>query len=124
MKKFVLLIISCLFISLLASCQSKEESTLSKFQAISEQLEQKGSDMTDEEWDKLQVKYTALLEDVKTCNFTDEQLEELGKLEAKITTLIIKKKGSDFGKSIKDVFKKGKSIVEGVKEGLKADSED
>mgnify|MGYP001772160390 CR=1 FL=1 len=73
MKKITLLILSCILFSAFTSCQSKEESVISKLQAISEQIEEKGK---------------------------------------------------DFGKSVKSILKKGKGIVDGIKEGLKDNDEE
>lgn len=119
MKKIVLLLISCICISVFSSCQSKEESTISKMEALVEKVEQKGDELTDAEWDKVQEQFSAVLEAAKTCNFTSEQQEKLGKLEGKFTLLVAKQAGKDFGKGLKDLFKKGKGIIEGVTEELK-----
>ena len=122
MKKLATLVIACFLACVIVSCQSKEERTISKFQAISEQLEQKGDQMTEADWDKLTADYSKLIEDVKTCNFTSEQQEQIGKLEAKIALQMVKQKGKDFGKGLKDLFKKGKGIVEGAIDELKEGS--
>lgn len=124
MKKITLLILTCILFSAFTSCQSKEESVISKLQAISEQIEEKGDTMTDEDWNKLEKKHDELMKIVETCTFTDEQEEQLFKIESKIATQSIKQKGKDIGKSIKNLLKKGKGIVEGIKEGLMDDEEE
>lgn len=123
MKKITLLILTGILFSAITSCQSKEESVISKLQAISEQIEEKGDTMTDEDWNKLEKKHDELMKIVETCTFTDEQEEQLYKIESKITTLTIKQKGKDIGKSIKNLLKNSKGIVEGIKEGLMDDEE-
>lgn len=124
MKKITLLILSCILYSAFTSCQSKEESVISKLQAISEQIEEKGDIMTDEDWNKLEQKHDEIMEYIKTCSFTDEQEEQLIKIESKIATQTLKQKGKDFGKSVKSILKKGKGIVDGIKEGLKDNDEE
>ena len=123
MKKITLLILTGILFSAITSCQSKEESVISKLQAISEQIEEKGDTMTDEDGNKLEKKHDELMKIVETCTFTDEQEEQLYKIESKIATQSIKQKGKDIGKSIKNLLKNSKGIVEGIKEGLMDDEE-
>lgn len=123
MKKITLLILTGILFSAITSCQSKEESVISKLQAISEQIEEKGDTMTDEDWNKLEKKHDELMKIVETCTFTDEQEEQLYKIESKIATQSIKQKGKDIGKSIKNLLKNSKGIVEGIKECLMDDEE-
>ena len=123
MKKITLLILTGILFSAITSCQSKEESVISKLQAISEQIEEKGDTMTDEDWNKLEKKNDELMKIVETCTFTDEQEEQLYIIESKIATQSIKQKGKDIGKSIKNLLKNSKGIVEGIKEGLMDDEE-
>ena len=103
----------------LVSCQSREERTISDLRSIAEKIENKSDVMTTEDWSKLEKEFEAVIEKAKDCEFTDEQLKEIGRLEAKITVEITKQAGKNLGKGLKDLFNMGKGLIEGISDELK-----
>lgn len=91
--------------SLLTSCQSKEEKVLSQMESLCKTVEKENFDVQD--IDSLQAKFDEIRAVAKECNFTNEQLKELTKLEVRFTKAIAKKAVERIG-----------NAVEGALEGL------
>ena len=96
--------------SLLTSCQSKEEKVISQMESICKTVEKDSFDIKD--LDALQAKFDAVRETAKDCKFTDEQVKEVAKLEARFAKAVAKKALQRVGEA-----------VEGVLEGLSSDNE-
>ena len=86
------LILSALFISLLAlsSCQSREEKVISKLDSLSERIEKDGSIFDADDWEEAIEDFADIHEEMQDCQFTKEQLRELGKKEGKVSAILAK----------------------------------
>ncbi|MBQ5983451.1 MAG: hypothetical protein IKH49_10810 [Bacteroidales bacterium] len=91
--------------SMLTSCQSKEEKVLSQMESLCKTAEKESFNVQD--IDSLQEKFDAVRQTAKECNFTDDQVKELTKLEVRFTKAIAKKAVERIG-----------NAVEGALEGL------
>lgn len=105
MKKNVKMLLAAgMLVMTLVACQSNEEKTISRLQAMSEQIEKKGDTMSDEDWDKLVADFNKLNDEAGQYNFTDEQKQEVAKLEGKIVKGCAKHSIQGVGKTLKGFF--------------------
>ena len=90
----------------LTSCQSKEEKVISQLESLCKTVEKDSFSVDD--IDSLQDKFDAV---AKECDFTNEQLKEVAKLEARFTKAIAKKAIERVG-----------SALDGILDGLSGDN--
>ena len=93
----------------LTSCQSKEEKVISQLESLCKTVEKDSFSVDD--IDSLQDKFDAVRETAKECDFTNEQLKEVAKLEARFTKAIAKKAIERVG-----------SALDGILDGLSGDN--
>ena len=96
--------------SLLTSCQSKEEKVISQMEFLCKTVEKESFNIKD--LDSLQERFDAVREASKDCNFTNDQLKEVAKLEVRFTKAVAKK-----------ALERAGSALEGVINGLSGDNE-
>lgn len=100
----------CAFSLLTTSCKSKEEKAISQLESLCQTVEKESFDAKD--LDSIQAKYEAIHESLKDCNFNNDQLKEVAKLEARFAKAVAKKALQRVG-----------DAVEGVLEGLSSENE-
>lgn len=100
--------------STFVSCQSKEEAAIAQMEKICEIVEDEDFDSAD--WEKIQKEYDELVEKSKDCNFTDEQIKEMAKLQGRFASAAAKQAVGSFGDMIKGAMNAGKGFVEGLTE--------
>lgn len=98
----------------LASCQPKEEKVLADYQSLIEQVEANGEEYTEEDWTKLSQEVEKISVIEKTCSFTDEQTEELGKKKGQLIRVIAEKKVKSLGKDVEGLINQGKGFLKGL----------
>ena len=103
----VAILLSC---SLLTSCQSREEKVISQLESVCKAAEKGNLDAKDIE--SLQAKYDAIHQTAKECNFTNEQVKEVSRLEARYAKAITK-----------NAVERANNAVEGFLEGLSGEKE-
>lgn len=125
MKKFFsLILVLATSLVILASCASKEERIVSDLQNIATLIDEKGDILTDEQWDKAVADYQSICETVannKDLQFTDEQKQQIAKLEAKCFGELAKHGAKRVGRNLQNMIKEGSNAVKGLLEGLKGD---
>ena len=118
-KKTIKALTLCLLLAVMSSCQTQEEKVISKMQALAERVENKAESYNDEEWKNVINEFEALQKQAKECDFSKEQLKELAKAEAELTTAIAKQGAKKVGNDINDLIDEGKEVINGIKEGIK-----
>lgn len=111
---------SCLFF--LSSCQSKEEQVISSLDSIEQTMTESGDYLEAQEWDALMEEYSALKEEAVDCEFTPEQMKELGRIDSKIVVAYTRRKANDIGKRINNFVNGASDYMEGFSEGLEESS--
>ncbi len=106
------------FLSVVMSCQTKEERVIADLEKLAIQIEQRAETYSDEDWQMVIDKYKKIHRESMDCDFTEEQLKELGRVEGKLTTVIAKEGSKKISRDVKDLVKDGKSVVEGFLQGL------
>ena len=93
----------------LTSCQSKEEKIISQLESLCKTVERDGFNVKD--IDSVQEKFEAIHESAKDCNFTNDQLKEVAKLDARFTKAVAKK-----------AVERVDNAIDGIIEGLSGDN--
>ena len=93
----------------LTSCQSKEEKIISQLESLCNTVERDGFNVKD--IDSVQEKFEAIHESAKDRNFTNDQLKEVAKLDARFTKAVAKKAVERVG-----------NAIDGIIEGLSGDN--
>ncbi|MBR5051685.1 MAG: hypothetical protein IKW91_00495 [Bacteroidaceae bacterium] len=119
MKKKALLTLTVLMLGLfcLTSCQSKEERAINKLEQLSERIEKNGDKYDMEEWSGIMKELEAINDDIDDCKFTSEQLEEVGRLQAKFYKVIMKNGSSLFSGALSSFGSYAKGFKEGLMDG-------
>ena len=112
-------ILSTLFISLLTltSCQSREEKVISQLDRLSERIEKDGNNFDAEDWEEAIEDFAEIHEDMQDCEFTKEQLRELGKKEGKVSAILAKEGSKALGREFKNFLGNFGAFAKGFKEG-------
>ena len=113
------LILSALFICLLvlSSCQSREEKVISKLDSLSERIEKDGSIFDADDWEEAIEDFADIHEEMQDCEFTNEQLRELGKKEGKVSAILAKEGSKALGREFKNFLGNFGAFANGFKEG-------
>ena len=114
------IIIASLALSLFAltSCKSNEEKVINNLERLSERIEKHGNEFDGYDWEEALEDLADIHEDIQDCDFTNEQLKELGKVEGKLSAIIAKEGSKALGHSISDAIKSFGSFASGFKEGV------
>lgn len=109
MKKLML---SFLFvIEILLCLTSCSTDPISRLRSLCETIEESGSNFNDKDWESVMIEYDNIMKDIAEENFTQEELKEIGRLEARFFVKAGSKLGGTYARSIK-------SELEGISEEL------
>ncbi len=117
-QTFFHLLLLCVLSFTMNSCQTKEEHVLSGLNRLSDQIVQRGDTYSNSDWENFFSEYEQLHKEAMECEFTQEQLTELGRLEGKLTTIMTKEGARKIGQEVQDYIKNGKTILEGFIQGV------
>lgn len=118
MKPQFLFILSFLFLMTMSSCQSKEERVISKMESLAERIEKNAETYDTEDWEAVLQEYQQLQTEAADCDFSSEQLRELGHVEGKLAATMTRESAKSFGRSIGDALQNSGQVIQGVLEGL------
>lgn len=90
MKKQKLHLLILLFVGLfcLTSCQSREDKVIHKIEKLTLEIEEKGSSFNEKDWERVFKEIENIHLAMEHCDFTSEQLKELGRAEGKLSGTI------------------------------------
>ena len=118
MKPQFLFILSFLFLMTMSSCQSKEERVISKMESLAERIEKNAETYDAEDWEAVLQEYQQLQTEASDCDFSSEQLRELGHVEGKLAATITRESAKSFGRSVGDLLQNGTQVLQGVFDGI------
>ena len=101
----------------LTSCKSREEKVINKLDNLSERIERNGSKFDAEDWEEAIEDFADIHEEMQDCEFTKEQLRELGKREGKVSAIIAKEGSKALGREFKNFLGNFGAFAKGFKEG-------
>ena len=108
----------CLFVTVMTSCQSKEEMVIRKINKLADRVEQKADSFSNAEWKKALSDFEDLQEEALECHFDKQQLKQFAKAEARLTAVFVKKGAGKLGDELQEVLDKGKEILNGLLDGF------
>ena len=124
MKKVVYLLVLLTPI-LLSSCKSHEERVMDRLENLAEKVQKNGANWNADQWADALDELEDIHFDMEDCEFTSQQLRELGRLEGKLTVVIMtegaKKLGSELGPFLEGAGAFMKGYSEGVEKETKND---
>ena len=94
---------------------SQEERFIHKLSKFEEDIRLSGDTYTAEDWSALYDEYTLIISDVDYMNFTDAQMEEIGRLQGRCAASFAK----HVGRTLQSVSRQLDSYANGFLEGLK-----
>lgn len=118
MKKHFFLLVISILLCVFCSCQSKEERVISGLEKLAAQIDKRADSFTDKDWEDVMTKYEELHKQALECDFTQEQLKELGRVEGRLTTIFAKEGTKKIGRDIKDLIDGGKAVIDGFLQGV------
>ena len=69
-------------LSLVLTACNKQEQAIDDLRSFSEQLKEESAEYTQEDWQQAGEQYQQIVEEINQYEFTDEQLKEIGRLQA------------------------------------------
>lgn len=102
----------------LSSCQTYEEKTLDKLTNLSERIEKEGPKYDANDWEEAFEELADIHEDIKDCEFTPEQLKEVGRTYGRLSAIIAKESAKALGGGISDAISRFSSFAKGYTEGV------
>lgn len=119
MKTKVLFVFAILFMAFtLTSCQTKEERFIGKMESLAERIDKNAETYDSEDWEAVLKEYAQLQEEAVKCDFTQEQYKELGRIEAKLTSVLTSEGAKSFGREFNSLLQNGKNFIDGFMQGI------
>lgn len=116
-KKLVNIVVIVLLITL-TSCQSREDRIISRLTNLAESINKHGEDYSVEDWTEAMEDLADIHEDMEGCEFTKEQLKEVGRIDGRLSVIIAREGAKALGKETVSFLDRFNAFAVGVKEGV------
>lgn len=110
MKKLIFIYLGIVTLFSFISCDSRK-SAIDDLKSLVNNVEVNYDSFTQEDWDNISLSYSAIEEELQKHEYTDEELDEIGRLKGKYLGLQtkhtienIEKRATDFGKQLDGVI--------------------
>ena len=121
MKKSLITISLLLAVIAFSSCQSHEDRVVSRIEKLSARIDSDGKNFTSEDWEEALEELEEIHDDMGDCEFTKEQLREVGCADGKLTIVITKQAAKAMGRDVGALMKSLGSYAKGFKEGAESE---
>ena len=105
-------------------CKSREAKVLKQLNNLTEKVEKNSSDWNSDQWTDAFEELEKIHSEMSDCDFTNQQLQELGEVEGRLTSLMLSNGVESLGKGIGSFLKGAGSFVKGFQEGIQDGSEE
>lgn len=105
----------------MASCQSSEDRAISKLNRLAENIDKHGRDFTLEDWYEAMDDLADIHEDMSDCDFSKEQLKEIGRMDGRLSVIISREGAKVLGKEATNFLDRINSFAVGFKEGAEVE---
>ena len=112
-----------LLLLFLCSC-SREQTVLSGYSDLTEELKASSSDYSKEDWEKVLKEWKMLEENVKLCDFSPEEKRELNRLRGQCSAYFIKSLPKQAKYQLEDAIEQISDIADGFMEAIGEDDID
>lgn len=109
-----------LFLVLVCSC-SREQTVLSGYRDLAEELKANSSDYSKEDWGKVLKECEMLEEKVQQCDFSPEEKKELNRLRGQCSAYFIKSLPKQAKYQMEDAIEQISDIADGFMEAIGED---
>jgi len=117
MMKQLYTLISMIALGLfLVSCTDKKISALKELESFTEEIKYSSDHYTQDEWDNAQNEFCIICEELDNYDYTDEELNYIGRMKGECTALFARHTVSDLKKSLNRIGQEVKGFVEGFTE--------
>lgn len=89
MKKLLVNLLALVFCGSLMAC-NPDKTAYESLENFTERLEQKSADWSEADWDDALQKYSEIVQTLERYNYSDEQLESIGRLEGKCMAIFVR----------------------------------
>lgn len=115
-KIISVLVVAVAAISLLSSCQSYEDRVITKLNHLSERIDEDGKNFDADDWEEAMEELADIHEEMSDCEFTPEQLKEVGRADGRLTAIIAKEGAKALGRETSSFLRKFSSFAKGFQE--------
>ena len=122
MKRKTFLIAAILFgLLILSSCKSREEQVISQLDDLSERVEKNSDSFDSNDWKEAIAEFDQIHKEMADCDFTKEELREIGRKEGKLAMILAKEGAKKMGGQLQEIMKDVGSFTKGFKEGIESE---
>lgn len=118
MRKYLVIAVFALVVSVLTSCKTREERVIQRLSTLSEKIEKHGSHWDADQWADALEEMQDIHYDIEDCDFTKEQLESLGQIEGRLTATILNEGAKALNQSISDFMDGAGAYMKGFMQGI------
>lgn len=116
-KHFFTIAVLMVFILSISSCKSKEEKIISRLEKLSEHIDKNQQDFDTDDWADAFEELEDIHEDMEDCEFTREEIKEVGRAYGRLTMVIAKEGSKSLGHEASVFLKDFSTFVKGFQEG-------
>jgi hypothetical protein len=121
MKKTLISISLLLAVITLSSCKSHEERVVNRIEKLSARIASDGKNFTPEDWEEALEELEEIHDDMGDCEFSKEQMREVGRADGKLTMIITKQAAKSMGRDFGTLMNSLGSYAKGFKEGAESE---
>lgn len=101
----------------LSSCRSYEDRVITKLNHLSERIDADGKNFDADDWEDAMEELADIHEEMTDCDFTPEQLKEVGRADGRLSAIIAKEGAKSLGREASSFLKSISSYAKGFQEG-------
>lgn len=117
---FQVLCLSMGFMLFLNSCKPHEERVINRLDNLSEKVEKNGSKWNADQWADALEELEDIHYDMEDCEFTPEQLRTLGRVEGRLTVIIMTEGAKKLGDKFLSFMEGAGAFMKGYQEGVES----
>ena len=122
MKRKVFFIAAILFgLLFISSCKSREDQVISQLDDLSERVEKNSKNFDSNDWKSALAEFEQIHKEMADCDFTKEELREIGRKEGKLALILAKEGAKTAGSHLHELMEGIGSFTEGFKEGFESE---
>ena len=103
--------------TLTLSAAEPKEKCIKKLEKLNKEVKKEAANFTDEDWDAVMEQYSAISDELKTYEYTEEELRQIGKLKGRFLGMVAKKNLTKGSKALNDFLQQMGGFLEGLIEG-------
>ena len=121
MKKNIRLIYIVLLVSFfVCSCKPHEERVMDRLNNLAEKVQKNGAKWNADQWADALEELEDIHYDMEDCEFTPQQLRALGRVEGKLTVIIMTEGAKKLGKELVPFLEGAGAFMKGYSEGVES----